>query len=153
ARPERTRGARLGADGRPRPGRRRVRTRWSLLRHDEAGADDPPRRPPPTPPKPRARFAPAPPTSPPTKICADSLRRIPAERFYTGILLMSPPFTKRPARVVPPPALVRKSVRLMVDELVPRLHAAGYDDITAAHQAVFENIDRDGTRITTLATR
>jgi hypothetical protein len=26
----------------------------------------------------------------------------------------------------------------MVDELVARLHAAGYDDITAAHQAVFE---------------
>jgi DNA-binding MarR family transcriptional regulator len=41
----------------------------------------------------------------------------------------------------------------MVDELVARLHAAGYDDITAAHQAVFENIDRHGTRLTTLAAR
>ncbi len=41
----------------------------------------------------------------------------------------------------------------MVDELVTRLHAAGYHDITAAHQAVFENIDRDGSRLTTLATR
>jgi DNA-binding MarR family transcriptional regulator len=41
----------------------------------------------------------------------------------------------------------------MVDELVARLHAAGYDDITAAHQAVFENIDRRGTRLTTLAAR
>jgi DNA-binding MarR family transcriptional regulator len=41
----------------------------------------------------------------------------------------------------------------MVDELVARLHAAGYDDITAAHQAVFENIDRHGSRLTTLAAR
>jgi DNA-binding MarR family transcriptional regulator len=48
---------------------------------------------------------------------------------------------------------VRHSARLMVDELVTRLHAAGYEDITAAHQAVFENIDRDGSRLTTLATR
>ena len=30
-----------------------------------------------------------------------------------------------------------------VDELVARLQSAGYDDITAAHQAVFENIDDD----------
>src|SRR5690349_10836169 len=49
--------------------------------------------------------------------------------------------------------LARQSVQLMVDELVARLHAAGYDDITAAHQAVFENIDRHGTRLTTLAAR
>jgi DNA-binding MarR family transcriptional regulator len=41
----------------------------------------------------------------------------------------------------------------MLDDLVARLHAAGYPDITAAHQSVFENIDRDGTRLTTLAER
>jgi DNA-binding MarR family transcriptional regulator len=41
----------------------------------------------------------------------------------------------------------------MVDDLVARLHAAGYHDITAAHQSVFENIDREGTRLTTLAER
>jgi DNA-binding MarR family transcriptional regulator len=60
---------------------------------------------------------------------------------------------QKPDRIVTTLTLVRQSVALMVDELVTRLHAAGYDDITAAHQAVFENIDRDGSRLTTLATR
>jgi DNA-binding MarR family transcriptional regulator len=41
----------------------------------------------------------------------------------------------------------------MLDDLVDRLHAAGYHDITGAHQSVFENIDHDGTRLTTLAHR
>jgi DNA-binding MarR family transcriptional regulator len=41
----------------------------------------------------------------------------------------------------------------MVEDLVARLHAAGYHDITAAHQSVFEHIDREGTRLTTLAER
>jgi DNA-binding MarR family transcriptional regulator len=66
---------------------------------------------------------------------------------------MSSPSPQKPDRVVTTLTLVRQSVQLMVDELVTRLHAAGYDDITAAHQAVFENIDRHGSRLTTLATR
>ena len=66
---------------------------------------------------------------------------------------MSSAFDQKPDRIVTTLTLVRHSVRLMVDELVARLHAAGYHDITAAHQAVFENIDRNGSRLTTLATR
>lgn len=58
-----------------------------------------------------------------------------------------------PARIVTGLTLMRLGAQLMVDELVARLHAAGYTDITASHQAVFENIDRDGTRLTTLAQR
>ena len=58
-----------------------------------------------------------------------------------------------PSPVITIVTLVRQSAHLMVDELVQRLHAAGYTDITASHQAVFENIDPDGTRLTTLAAR
>jgi DNA-binding MarR family transcriptional regulator len=58
-----------------------------------------------------------------------------------------------PPRIVTGLTLMRHSAQLMVDDLVARLHAAGYTDITAAHQAVFENIDRDGSRLTTLAQR
>ena len=50
-------------------------------------------------------------------------------------------------------ALVRRASRLMVEELVERLRAAGFDDMTAAHHPVFENLDRDGTRLTVLAAR
>jgi DNA-binding MarR family transcriptional regulator len=57
------------------------------------------------------------------------------------------------SRVVTLIALFRETARLMVDELVERLHAAGYRDHTAAHHPVFENIDRDGTRLTVLAAR
>ena len=49
--------------------------------------------------------------------------------------------------------VVRQSAKVMVEDLVARLHAAGYADITAAHQSVFENIDPDGTRLTVLADR
>ena len=49
--------------------------------------------------------------------------------------------------------VIRQTAHVMVDDLVARLHAAGYHDITGAHQSVFENIDRDGTRLTTLAER
>ena len=66
---------------------------------------------------------------------------------------MSRTFDQKPDRIITALTLARQSVGLMVDELVARLHAAGYHDITAAHQAVFENIDRDGSRLTTLATR
>lgn len=56
-------------------------------------------------------------------------------------------------RVVTVIALVRRLERLMVDELIERLRAAGYDDMTAAHHPVFENVDPEGTRLTTLASR
>ena len=42
---------------------------------------------------------------------------------------------------------------MLVAELVERLHTAGYTDVTPAWQAVFENIDRNGTRLTVLAAR
>ena len=57
------------------------------------------------------------------------------------------------ARVITLIALFRETARLMVEELVERLHAAGYCDQTAAHHPVFENIDREGTRLTVLAAR
>lgn len=50
-------------------------------------------------------------------------------------------------------ALFRQTSRLMVDELVDRMHRAGYPDCTAAHHAVFEVIDPAGTRLTVLAER
>ena len=56
-------------------------------------------------------------------------------------------------RVVTLIALFRHTAREMVDELVERLRAAGYDDTTAAHHPVFENIDPAGTPLTVLAAR
>jgi DNA-binding MarR family transcriptional regulator len=49
--------------------------------------------------------------------------------------------------------LFRRAAHLMVEELVHRLAAAGYDDLPAAYHPVFENIDRAGTRLTVLAAR
>jgi DNA-binding MarR family transcriptional regulator len=57
------------------------------------------------------------------------------------------------ARVVTLIALFRQTARLMVDELIEGLNAAGYPDQTAAHHPVFENIDPEGTRLTVLAAR
>lgn len=56
----------------------------------------------------------------------------------------------RPASLV---AMFRQIARLMVDELVERLRAAGYADCTPAHHPLFENIDPQGTRLTVLAAR
>jgi DNA-binding MarR family transcriptional regulator len=56
-------------------------------------------------------------------------------------------------RVVTVIGLVRQTSRLMVEELAARLRAAGFDDMTAAHHSVFENLDREGTRLTLLAAR
>ena len=56
-------------------------------------------------------------------------------------------------RVITLIALARETSRLMVEELAERLRAAGFDDMSAAHHPVFENIDRDGTRLTVLAAR
>ena len=48
---------------------------------------------------------------------------------------------------------LRRIAQSIVDELVERLHAAGYTDITAAHHPVFYNLDLLGTRLTELAAR
>ena len=49
--------------------------------------------------------------------------------------------------------LFGRTAQLMVAELVDRLAAAGYPDLPAATHPVFENLDRDGTRLTDLAER
>src|SRR5690348_13899695 len=61
--------------------------------------------------------------------------------------------TEERTRVITLIALFRSATQLMVDELIARLHAAGYTEITAAQHLVFENIDPDGTRLTTLGQR
>lgn len=48
---------------------------------------------------------------------------------------------------------LRRIAQSIVDELIERLHAAGYTDITAAHHPVFYNLDLLGTRLTELAAR
>jgi DNA-binding MarR family transcriptional regulator len=58
-----------------------------------------------------------------------------------------------PARTVSMSALLRQVSRLMIDELIERMRAAGYDRQSATHHPVFENIDPDGTRMTVLAER
>jgi DNA-binding MarR family transcriptional regulator len=57
------------------------------------------------------------------------------------------------ARVITLIALFRQTSRAMVDELVARLRAGGFEDTTAAHHPLFENIDPGGTRLTVLAAR
>lgn len=61
--------------------------------------------------------------------------------------------TAERTRVITLIAVLGETAQLMVEELVQRLHAAGYQDITAAHHPVFENIDAQGTRLTVLAAR
>jgi DNA-binding MarR family transcriptional regulator len=67
---------------------------------------------------------------------------------YAGYLHMSDR-----ARVVTLISLFRRTSRVMVDELVERLRAGGFEDTTAAHHPLFENIDPGGTRLTVLAAR
>ena len=50
-------------------------------------------------------------------------------------------------------ALLRRTSRLMVDEIGERLAAAGYEDQPSSYHSVFENIDPGGTRLTVLAAR
>ena len=50
-------------------------------------------------------------------------------------------------------SLLRHTAQLMVADLIERLTAAGYRDLSAAMHPVFENIDREGTRLTDLAAR
>jgi len=57
---------------------------------------------------------------------------------------------KSPENLIP---LIRETGRAMVAQLIERLHAAGYPEITGAHHPLFENIDFEGTRMTVLAAR
>jgi DNA-binding MarR family transcriptional regulator len=50
-------------------------------------------------------------------------------------------------------ALLRRTSRLMVEEITERMEADGYPDSPARHHPVFENIDPEGTRVTVLAVR
>ena len=50
-------------------------------------------------------------------------------------------------------AVLRRTSRLMVDEMTERMQAAGYPWAPARHYPVFENIDPTGTRLTVLAAR
>src|SRR6266511_3487665 len=74
-------------------------------------------------------------------------------------LRRTPAFVKRGTMAETAPraitliSLFRSTAQLMVEELIERLHAAGYQDTTAAHHPVFENIDPEGTRLTVLAAR
>lgn len=56
-------------------------------------------------------------------------------------------------RTVPLIALLKRVTHEMLTELVERLRAAGYTDITLAHHPVFYNLDAEGTRLTDLAAR
>jgi DNA-binding MarR family transcriptional regulator len=47
----------------------------------------------------------------------------------------------------------RQTARLMVAELIERLEADGHEGVHPSHHALYENIDRDGTRLTELAAR
>jgi DNA-binding MarR family transcriptional regulator len=57
------------------------------------------------------------------------------------------------ARTVTMSVLLRQMARLMTDELIERMTAAGFDHQSATHHPVFENIDPGGTRVTVLAAR
>jgi DNA-binding MarR family transcriptional regulator len=50
-------------------------------------------------------------------------------------------------------ALLRRTARVMVDEITGRMEDAGYPWAPARHYPVFENIDPGGTRLTVLASR
>jgi predicted transcriptional regulator len=56
-------------------------------------------------------------------------------------------------RVVTLISLLRRTTNLMVDEITTRLEASGFPDSPPSFHPVFENIDPDGTRLTTLASR
>lgn len=50
-------------------------------------------------------------------------------------------------------SLFRRGTRLMVDELVRRLDAAGYPGITASEHLIFESLPPAGARVTEIAAR
>ena len=61
--------------------------------------------------------------------------------------------TERPGPVPTIISVFRRAAALMIDDLIARLDAAGFAGLTPAHQAVFENLDPGGTRLTQLAAR
>jgi DNA-binding MarR family transcriptional regulator len=50
-------------------------------------------------------------------------------------------------------ALLRRTTRLMVEEITERIEATGYPDSPPSFHPIFENIDPEGTRLTVLAAR
>ena len=50
-------------------------------------------------------------------------------------------------------AVFRRTAQLMVSELIERLEAAGYPNLSSTYHPVFENLDRGGTRTSVLAAR
>ena len=60
---------------------------------------------------------------------------------------------ERPGPVPTIISVFRRAAALMIDDLIARLDAAGFPGLTPAHQAVFENLDPGGTRLTQLAAR
>ena len=49
--------------------------------------------------------------------------------------------------------ILRRTTQRMDTELVARLEAAGYPNMSPAFCTLFDNLDREGTRLTELATR
>lgn len=49
--------------------------------------------------------------------------------------------------------LLREPFFAFLEELLRRLHAAGYDDLRVAHLAVFQHLDPAGSRVTDLAAK
>jgi DNA-binding MarR family transcriptional regulator len=56
-------------------------------------------------------------------------------------------------RVVTLIALLRRTSRLMVEEVTVKMERAGYPNSPPGYHLVFENIDPEGTRLTVLAAR
>ncbi len=50
-------------------------------------------------------------------------------------------------------AVLRRTARVMIDEMTEQMEAAGYAWAPARHYPVFEGIDPEGTRLTVLAAR
>lgn len=50
-------------------------------------------------------------------------------------------------------SLFRRTAQEMVADLVERLHAAGYPEVSGTQHPLYENIDPEGTRLTVLAAR
>lgn len=57
------------------------------------------------------------------------------------------------ARVVTLISLLRRTTNVMVEEITTRLEAAGFPDSPPSFHPIFENLDPEGTRLTTLAQR
>ena len=59
-------------------------------------------------------------------------------------------------RTGPIPTIIsvfRRAAEVMIEDLIARLATAGFAGLNPSHQAVFENLDPGGTRLTELAAR